>query len=159
METVNTGTWTHHIIPLIHPLYTCIAVHTPVYPCYTCITQLHVHLTHLYTPFNLTDPSAMSVGDIGSGNLITFQKANGRLEEIQKGIHTYLEDKQLSFPRFFFLSPDVLLEVLSRSKDPLAVRAEKNVVQTHHIYIPCIHLLYTCIAVHTIHLCTPVIYV
>ena len=45
----------HHVTPGIHPVYTCIAVYTPVYTHYTpCIhpnTPLNTPYTPLYTPY------------------------------------------------------------------------------------------------------------
>ncbi len=45
-----------------------------------------------------------------------------KLEDIQKALDMYLENKRQIFPRFYFLSNDDVLEILGQSQNPEAMQ-------------------------------------
>jgi dynein heavy chain len=51
-----------------------------------------------------------------------FQNSNKTLEDIQKSLEDYLETKRAAFARFYFLTNDELLEILSQTRNVQAVQ-------------------------------------
>ena len=67
------------------------------------------------------DPSILNNCTI-DGLREKFIEANKNLEIVHKGLTEYLEKKRSAFSRFFFLSDDELLEILSQTKEVRNVR-------------------------------------
>ncbi|RNF08530.1 dynein, axonemal, heavy polypeptide 1 [Trypanosoma rangeli] len=57
-----------------------------------------------------------------TGVLEQIKKSNEAIDHIQKRLEDYLETKRVVFPRFYFLSNDELLSILSDVRNPKAVQ-------------------------------------
>ena len=67
------------------------------------------------------NPFAMDFCTKSNKLLDQFVDANKNLEVVQKGLNDYLGEKRQLFGRFYFLSDEELLEILSQTRDPRAV--------------------------------------
>ncbi|EFJ49499.1 flagellar inner dynein arm heavy chain 11 [Volvox carteri f. nagariensis] len=54
--------------------------------------------------------------------LSDLQSCNMSFSIVERSLAAYLESKKLLFPRFFFLSNDELIEILSEAKEPLRIQ-------------------------------------
>ncbi|KAH0572596.1 Dynein heavy chain [Spironucleus salmonicida] len=68
------------------------------------------------------NPNVIQICTETSKLLPNLQENHQSLEKVQKGLADYLETKRIAFPRFFFLSDEELLSILSNTKNPTAVQ-------------------------------------
>ncbi len=68
-----------------------------------------------------SNPDVLNFCD-SHGLLQKLQDANLSLQAVQKRLSDYLDKKRMAFPRFYFLSDDELINILSQTQDPTAVQ-------------------------------------
>jgi dynein heavy chain len=68
-------------------------------------------------------PATLQYATTTENVLKLFRENNELLDKIQRGLLQYLENKRSSFARFYFLSDDELLTILSEAKDPQKIQA------------------------------------
>lgn len=56
------------------------------------------------------------------GVLESFELCNGLLEQVFRSLEDYLESKRQIFPRFYFISDNELLDIMSHTRKPFAVQ-------------------------------------
>ena len=67
------------------------------------------------------------------GLLDKIKESNNWLDEVEKGLNDYIEKKKTLFPRFYFLSNETLLKILSETKDLNRVKENlKNIFENIH---------------------------
>lgn len=58
---------------------------------------------------------------MAEGRLERLEHMLTQLETCEKALQEYLETKRLAFPRFYFVSPADLLDILSKGTNPHAI--------------------------------------
>jgi dynein heavy chain len=59
---------------------------------------------------------------------ILKNEIESKLKECQRKLDEYLESKRTEFPRFYFCSNSVLLDILSKGSDPGSIRTNINII-------------------------------
>ena len=81
----------------------------------------------------LKDSTNVKVVCNKEGLLAKINESNEWLEQVEKGLNDYIEKKKVLFPRFYFLSNETLLKILSETKDLNRVKENlKNIFENIH---------------------------
>jgi len=71
------------------------------------------------------DKTVINIVD-GGGLRKKFEDNNKRLDEVKQKLEDYLTTKRAAFPRFFFLTNDELIQILSQTRNAQAVQPYLN---------------------------------
>ena len=71
-----------------------------------------------------TEPNVITITN-KPGQYEFLEKLLGELSKCQRALAQYLEAKRMAFPRFYFVAPADLLDILSNSREPPKVYSVK----------------------------------
>jgi dynein heavy chain 2 len=66
------------------------------------------------------DPKVVSICEI-HGIKDTLETIMNQLDQCQKALNSFLEEKRSKFSRFYFIGDDDLLEILGQAKNPAVI--------------------------------------